>query len=230
MLLNAGLDAIDEVLARNAHAHALDAASEGSDEGLAGALQRGRIPRVVPADRLEHNRAVGDVAGERPDLVQRARKRDQPVSTDQPVCRLHADDSAERCGLTNTPARVRPQGDDRFSGRHRRCRAAAATPRYTIDIPRVSDRPECGVLVGGPHRELVEVRLANDDRARCAEPFHHVRIERGNVAVQDFRSRRRPHPGGRDVVLDRDRNTVERPQGSPGASPGIRGRSVLQCG
>ena len=45
-----------------------------------------------------------------------------------------------------------------------------------IDIPRVGDRAEKARLVGGPHRELVHVRLADHDRSGRAQPCDDGRV------------------------------------------------------
>src|SRR5262249_53870202 len=67
-----------------------------------------------------------------------------------------------------------------------------------------------GVLRRAAHRELVEVRLAEDDRVRGAEARNDRRLVRRAVVREDLRAARRRHPARDDVVLERDRQAGER--------------------
>jgi hypothetical protein len=81
------------------------------------------------------------------------------------------------------------------------------------------------VLAARAHRELVEIRLADDDRAGGLEPLDHRRVEGRAVALEHPRGAGRRALGRRDVVLDRDgqageetpRRGVERVGGSQSA-------------
>ena len=58
--------------------------------------------------------------------------------------------------------------------------------------------------------EFVHVRLADDDGAGALQPRRHGRVLCRNKVRQDFRPRRRADAARVDVVLERDRNPVER--------------------
>ena len=60
----------------------------------------------MPGDHVEEQRGVGDGGGERADLIQRARERDEAVARHESVGGLHADDPAERGGLADRPAGI----------------------------------------------------------------------------------------------------------------------------
>ena len=70
-----------------------------------------------PSIAAEQQRRVGDVAGQRPALVERGGEGDHPVARDRPVGRLQPDDPAERGGLADRAAGV---GADRSRARDRR--------------------------------------------------------------------------------------------------------------
>ena len=132
-----------------------------------GLRRRRRVALVAAGDRVEQRRRVAHVARERPDLVERAREGDDPVAAHPAVRRLEPDD----------PASARPAG-----GWSRRCpsrcdsgawyAATAAAeppllpPGHAIEVPRVGRRAVAPMLGRRAHRELVHVRLAEDDRAR----------------------------------------------------------------
>ena len=103
---------------------ASDAQSGDAHLELAGDVERaladrGRVHRVVAGDRLEHERGVGDVVGERADLVEARRERDEPVAADRAVGGLDADDAAQRGGLADRAAGVGAEADRGEAGRDR---------------------------------------------------------------------------------------------------------------
>ena len=67
------------------------------------------VARVVARDDLEHKCRVGQVVGERADLIERAGEGDQAVAADPAVGRLEPDDPADGGGLANRAAGVRTQ-------------------------------------------------------------------------------------------------------------------------
>ena len=80
---------------------------------------RGRVAGVAALQRRQQQRRVGDVAGQRPALVERGGEGDHPVARDRAVGGLQADDPAERGRLADRAAGV---GADRRRARGRRRR------------------------------------------------------------------------------------------------------------
>ena len=151
------------------------AASVGRDRHRRG----GRIALVAAGDRVEQRGRVARVAGERPDLVERAGERDDPVAADPPVRRLHARRSRHSAaGWRMEPPVSVPIDERRVEGRDGRRRAAAAAARDAVERPRVGRRPERRVLGRRAHRELVHVGLAEDHGPGVAEPLRDVRVVR----------------------------------------------------
>ena len=207
---HAGVDRVVGELGRNPEAQPLEVLAAGR---LHPALDpdRGRVAGVAPLHRREQQRRVGDVAGQRPALVERGGEGDHPVARDRPVGRLQPDDPAERRRLADRAARV---GADRAgceaAGDDRR-RAARGAARDPAAVPGVEDRPVGGVLVRGAHRELVHVGLAEHPGACRVEPAHRGRRVRRPVALEDLRAGRGRRPLGAEDVLDRDRDPPQRP-------------------
>ena len=171
---------------------------------------RGRVAAVAALHDPEQQGGVGDVAGQRPALVQRRGEGDHPVARDRPVGRLQADDPAERRRLADRAAGVgadRPRREAPGDGGRRAARRAA---RHAGAVPRVEHRAVGRVLVRRAHRELVHVGLAEQPGAGLVQAAHGGRRVRRPVALED------PRPGGgRDAlgaeeVLDRDRQAAQR--------------------
>ena len=186
-----------EVLAARRHDPALDP-------------DRGRVAGVPALQRRQQQRRVGDVAGQRPALVQRGGEGDHPVARDRAVGRLQADDAAERGRLADRAAGV---GAERAGGEaagDRRRRAAGGAAGDAAAVPGVEDRPVGGVLVRAAHRELVHVGLAEDAGAGGVEAAHRGRRVGRQVALEDPRAGGGRRALGGEDVLDRDRDAAER--------------------
>ena len=101
-----------------------------------GRPEAGRIAGVRARDHAQRERAVAHRAGERADLVERARERHRAVARDGAVGRLHADDAAQRGGLADRAAGVGAERERRHRGGHGSRRAAARAARARARDPR----------------------------------------------------------------------------------------------
>ncbi len=109
--------------------------------------------------------------------------------------------------MADAPAGIGPSGEEGLAGRHRRGRATRRAAGDGRLVPRVVDRAVGAVLVARAHRELVAVRLAEEDGARRAEALLGVAGVRRAVALQD------PAAGGRgQATADRLAGIIERPR------------------
>ena len=68
----------------------------------------------------------------------------------------------------------------------------------------------------------MQIRLADDERARSLEARDDRGVLVGHEVAEDLRARRRPDPARVDVVLDRDGDAVQRAQMIAGADHGLR--------
>jgi hypothetical protein len=92
------------------------------------------------------------------------------------------------------------------------------------------------VLGRRAHRELVHVRLADDDRADVPEPLGDVGVVRRSIALEDARTRGALPALDRDQVLERDRYAQQRVEGVHGGralttsrfEPGVGGAGLGQ--
>ncbi len=169
-------------------------------------LSSGSWPQIASSSE----RGVVDGLGERPDLVEARRERDQPVARDPPVGGLHPDDPAQRGGLADRAAGVRAERERREPGGDRGGGTTARTAGDPARVARVAGRAERRVLGRRAHRELVEVRLADRDPAGVEHPLHDRRGVRRLPALEDARRAGRGDPAGAEVVLQRDRDSGER--------------------
>ena len=106
----------------------------------------------------------------------------------------------------------------RRTRRRRRRRCRRSTRRAPGGVVRVARRPERRVLRARPHRELVEVGLADDHGAGGGEPLDDGGVVRRSPALEDLRRARRRDPARAHVVLQRDRHAGQRPGLAPGGN------------
>ena len=115
-----------------------------------------------------------------------------PSSRDLAERRLQPDEPAGRRRNADRAAGV---GADRGVGHaveHRRGRAARRSARRSARIERMPHGAERRVLVGRAERELVQVGLADEDRARVAQPRPTIGASsRGDVSLAHARGRGR---------------------------------------
>ena len=209
-LSHAVLEACSEHLAGDADAQAFEATIEALAVVGHGFGRGGRVARIVPGDRLQQRGRVARIAGEGPDLLQRGSEGDDAVAADAAVGGLEPDDAGERGRLPDRAARVRAEGDRHASRRHGGRRPAGGTAGHAREIPRVARRAVARVLRRGSHRELVEVRLADEDGALFAQPRDDRAVDDRREALEDPRAR-----GGLDAargehVLERDGDAGQR--------------------
>ena len=167
------------------------------------AVQARGVARILPAERGEQRRGVPHAPRQGADRVQRGCERDQPVPADQAVRRLQADHAAQRRGLTDAPPGIGAECPHGFPGRDRGGAAAAGTAGDTRGVPRVADGTERGVLVGRAHRELVAVRLADEDGTVTGQPGPGRAVVRRDVVLEDARGARRANAVRGEDVLQR---------------------------
>ncbi len=112
-----------------------------------------------------------------------------------------------------------PVSEPRLSGANPAATAAADPPDDPPGTRRVSSGfrvgPEGGVLGARPHRELVEVRLADHDRSGLAQAGDDGGVVRRLPVAEDLRRTRRRDAAGAHVVLQRDRDAGQRARIGP---------------
>ena len=186
---------------------------------------RGSLPAITRA--TAPRRAHG--ARERADLIERRGEGDQAVARDAAVGRLEPDDAAERRRLADRAAGV---------GAERERRHAAPPPRPPIRRssrrgcgrgPRVARRAERAVLGRRAHRELVAVGLADDDRAGRSSCSTTV-ASYGDRSSRASSTRPWSCAARAEVVLERDRDAVQRPREDGGCRSSAARRASAPSG
>ena len=184
-----------------------------------------RIERVGGGQHVEQDRRVAHGAGQRAGGVLAVRDRDDAGAADQPDRRLDRDQAVL---ARRRQQRARGLGADRRRrqtrrDRHRRpgARPAGRHDRHAalVELRRIGvfhltaeravarrhvDRQDVG--------EFGQIGLAEDDRARLPQQCHDGCVAPGLRLGQGQRAGSRVlHVGGGDVVLDQDRDALERP-------------------
>ena len=149
----------------DANAHAFDALlARRAEIGLH--VLRSAVHGIMAANGVHGGSGIANAARERANLVKRAAERDDAITRNHAIGRLHANNAAERCGLANGTARVGTERDARKASRDRRRRAAGTTTRDALKIPRVFGGTERGGLGGAAECEFVHIELAQRNAAR----------------------------------------------------------------
>ena len=168
---DAGLHALDEVLAGDADLLPGDVAAEvvahvGPGGGIAG-----RVAGVVAANAVEDGGDVLNVAADGTDLVEGAAEGDDAEAANPPVGGVEADDAAEGGGLADAAARVAAEGGEALAGGDGSGGAAGAAAGDAVGVPGIAGGAVGGVFGAGAHGKLVHVGLADHDGARALELF-----------------------------------------------------------
>ncbi len=206
-----GIDAAAEIFGGQADAQALRADPDRfARVVLARPVERCRVARVVARHRIEHEPAVFRGAREHAGRVQARREGDQAVARAHAIGGLQAADARQRRRLADRATRVGARGARHQARGHRGGRAARASARNVFGVPRVLHRAEVRRLVGGAHRELVHVRLADQDGAGVLQALDDERVVRRREVRQHARAAGGRQARGHDHVLVRDRHAGER--------------------
>ena len=164
-----------------------------------------------PASAVITMRAIRDAARERPDVIVEFRQRHDAANAREPVRRLEPRDAAARGRETHRRGRVGAERGGAEARRDGGCRAARRAAGVVVEIPRIVHGPVVRDGRRAAVGELVHVELAEEHRARVAQLAHALGVlARDAVRVHRAR-RRRQNPGRVDVVLQRERNAVQRP-------------------
>jgi hypothetical protein len=218
---NLRVEALTEVLVGNADAQAADGL--GGLGCVAGNRQRGgcRVHRVRTGEDFEHRRGVCHTAREGTDAIQRRGEGDEPVARDAAISGQHADDTAEGSGLANGTSGVGAERGDAEASGDRGRGTARRSAGNAVQRTRIVHRAVSRVLVGGAHRELVAVELAEQHSACGLELRYGGRVVGRMIALEDERARGRRNAANGEHILDRNRNAGERAERVAGFGCGI---------
>ena len=133
-------------------------------------ISRGRIERIVSRERLQHQRAILDGAGQWPAMVERIGQRKNAAPADPPIGRLQPDQPAICGRAADRAAGVGPHPGGAQMRADRRRGAARRAGRVVRRVPRVARRLKRQREIGAADREFVRLLLAEQDHAGVAQP------------------------------------------------------------
>ena len=175
-------------------------------DGVRGVLSHGRI---------QHEGQVRDAAREGSADVLRMGERDDAGAARQPGGSAQAEQVGIRRRNADRAAGVAGHAGHRKARRHGHGRASARStwrPRRIVGIARLATERADGDDAG---RQLVQIGLAEDHRARLPQLRHLERVATRREAGQRHGSTRGRQVSRLVVVLDDDRDPVQRPAGAP---------------
>ena len=156
---------------------------------------RGRVARIETGQDLEHRSDIRYASRDYPDMVNRPGIGDRPVPAYAPVRGLETHHATQRGGHTHRTPGIGAERERDQAARDRDRRSGTRPARDPLGIPWVHRGPESRIDSGRAVAELVEVRLAQQDRAGLREPFQHRGVLARNPVLENPRA-----PGGRKVA------------------------------
>ena len=188
------------------------------------------VLRVLARDGPQDQRAVPDRLAEHPHVVgaEAAVTGHVPEPADTSVGGLEPHHAAKRSRIPHRAAVIRAQRAQAQARGQARRRPATGSPGNPLRVPGVARGAVERVDGRTPVGPLVHVGLAQDHRPRLPQPRHHRGVEIGNAVLQHLGARGGADAARRDVVLDGQRNAVERPAVLALAYLGLRRPGVLQ--
>ena len=149
-------------------------------------------------------------------MIERAGEGDHAPAAAPAVGGFRSDQAAERGRLADRTAGIRPRRAHCDPRRHRRGRSAGGTTGHQhgigilTSLPGIFHRPIGRGHVGGAHRELIHVRLAEEHRAIAQQVRGHRALIGWDEGAEDLAASRCPHALGAEQILDRQRDTGQR--------------------
>ena len=160
-------------------------------------VRRTGIARVITGQFSQHRRGIPDRLGQRSGMVHRPTERNHAALADPTIGRLQSDHAAKRGRNPNRTAGIGSEGKCRTTCRHRRCRATARAAGDPLQIPRVAAGAVMIIFVGGAVSKLMQIVLADQNRAGRLQPVNRRGVFRRHVLSQNRRTTCRADPFGK---------------------------------
>ena len=168
---------------------------------------------IIAGQDLQHVRDVFCPAGQRTNRIKGPTDRNNASIADAAHRRSQTADPIQRRRDTHRPARIRADGDQGHIRRNGRTRAPAGTAGNARRIPGVMTRAIMRIARRSADGPLVHIQLAQNNGARLAQARDDLGIGGRNMIPQERRPPGQPNPSDFAVVLQRNGNAVERPEG-----------------
>ncbi len=177
--------------------------------GMFEALGGRGIARIVAREHGEHGCRVLDRAAQHARAVARERGRHDAGAADEAVGRDDADEAAVRGGIARRGSGLLAERAHHEIGGDGRARAAARAAGAAGRVVGIAGGAAIGAAVA--RSVFAEIGLGEDDGARGAQARDDGRIlRRAVVGVARGSAAGRAHVGGVELILDRERDAVQR--------------------
>ena len=164
---------------------------------------------VGPGRHRKRRHRIVDGEREHRDAVERTARRHHAPGRDHAEARFQPDDVVERRGDTPRSGGVGAECQRHQSRRDRHGRAGARPAGNELRIERIARHAVRRAHADQPGRELIQIGLADDDRAGMTQAAHRAGVDVGIVGEGRARRRRR-QAFDVDIVLHRDRHAEQR--------------------
>src|SRR3954447_10190032 len=205
-----GIEVVEEECPWHANAELAHVLSNGVQvitDGNIGAIS---VVGVVTSDGLQEYSRIRYRARDRPNVVQRQRKRDDTAQAYSSIRRLESDTPAEGGRFTDRSRRIGSDGAKAEFRGHSRCRSARRASGNMSRLPRVGDLTVVSHDRTTAVREFVQVVLSQKDCTGVFQPAHHLGIFRGYSIFEQLTGGRGADSRDVDQVFETDGNAVQR--------------------
>src|SRR5262245_13119861 len=204
------IDPLKEVIARAAQNHAFDSVAKASLIVLHRLADRRRIAWIVPRDRCKKHGGIANSSRERPRMIECWRHGNDSKGTYPPVSWFQPNNRTEGRRNSNRAARIGSYGRNSHRCRDRSGGPPAGSSRNAFQIPRVAGWSEMRIVVRHAIGELMQICLCDYDRAASPETLRQRGFRRILGSRKEFRTRSGLNSARNDVVLQRERNSMQR--------------------
>ena len=170
------------------------------------------VKGVVTGDGLQHQRAVADRPGHRPDVVSVEARYQQAALTDPSEGLLEPHHAAEGAGQPDGAAKVGAKRGKGHAAGHVGRAAPAGAAGDVVQVPRVMHGAVKGIVGCCAGGELLQVLLAQDYRAGLLASPDHLGVLVRHIIGQDTSAQSGQNPCGGEIVLDPDGDALQRAQ------------------
>ena len=188
------------------------------------------IERVVSRNSLQHHSRIGNSRSQRPNMIERPRKRNHAPRRNAPISRLDPDASAQCSRFADRSSRIRPNRRIAKSRRNRRSRTSGRSSSNVRRVPRIMNIAEKTDQRTPAISELMQIVLTQNHSPACRNRRTTSASSAGTRSLKKRAGRRCARPRGIDQVFQSNRNPVQRPAPFPAQDFLFRSPRLCQRG
>ncbi len=169
------------------------------------------VKRIVTRNSLQHHRSIADASSQRPNMIERPRKRNHAARGNPPISRLDPHAPAKRSGFANGSCRIGPNRRIAKSRSNRRRRSSRRSAGNMLFVPGIVNVAEKADQRTAAISELMQIVLAQYHCACPPQSPHDFSVLSRYVVLQKPAGSGCPRARGIHQVFQSNRNPVQWP-------------------